>query len=169
MEELKKKLDDLWFSGLTPRVTIDATHSDVIFPLEVKKKWGTKMAIDLEPSFNTVFDDTSITVDLTFSGTPSKCVIPWKRIYIIQGRDMRNELHDGIVVGGHIPMDFRIFLEQQIAAVEAAAYKEFDGVVDEPHQVSPVMTEQEAIDEDVAPVQVERVYGPLRSIRGGKA
>lgn len=169
---MKKKLDELWYAGLTPRVTVDAMHPDVLFPSEVKKKWGVRMAIDLEPGFTTTFDDHGITVDLTFHGTPARCVIPWKRIYIIAGRDMVGELHHGVLIGANIPDELREHLKGQIrehikAGPEHGEVDLFEELPP-PHETGPVMTQEEAEAAGVAPVQVTRMFGKLRSIKGGK-
>ncbi len=163
---LKKILDDIWNSGLTPRVTVDATHDDVIFPALTKKKWGEQMNVDLEPAFHHIFDEEGITVDLTFQGTPMRCVIPWKRIYIIQGRDMKNSTGDrGYVIGKNAPPSFRKYLEKQLRDAAAATATHLS----EPHAVGEPMTKNEAAVAGVPPAQVDRIYGGLRVIKGGKA
>ena len=84
---LKKILDGIWNAGHTPRVILDATHSDVIVPIHLKK--NTSLVFDLKAAdpLNIEFDSRAWYADLAFQGTVMRCTVPWRRISAIIDRD----------------------------------------------------------------------------------
>lgn len=100
---MKQILDNIWNAGHTPKLLIDATHDDVVFPDYVKDRWGNKMPIDLDAQnpLNIVFDEVGIHADLAFDGHVARCTMPWKRIYAVIDRDTGK----GLFISEHAPSE----------------------------------------------------------------
>jgi len=89
---LKKILDAIWNAGHTPRVILDATHKDVIVPEYLRAKHKTQLVFDLQANYplNIEFDMECFRADLAFSGSTTRCTVPWRRISAIIDRDTGN-------------------------------------------------------------------------------
>ena len=119
---LKKILDGIWNAGHTPRVILDATHSDVIVPIHLKK--NTSLVFDLKAAdpLNIEFDSRAWYADLAFQGTVMRCTVPWRRISAIIDRDTR--------IGRHV----RLVNEQQLQDYEDEFITVRDGIIVVPRQ-----------------------------------
>lgn len=86
---LKNLLDHLWNKGHTPRLIIDATHKDVLIPEWLRAQHKNHLVLDLDAKYplNITFDVVSLAADFAFSGTTTRCTIPWDRVMVVVDRD----------------------------------------------------------------------------------
>ena len=108
-------IEDIWKSGHTPRVQVDARREDVVVPEFVKTKWGSRLVLDLDASWplNLEAGEKGLEVDLAFQGIVTRCTLPWEAIYVVLDRATGR----GIVIESHLPKD------EQLPAPEAPEEK----------------------------------------------
>jgi len=98
---LARAIEQIYESGGTPRLVIDARRADVVVPDHVRAKWAEKLVIDLDAAYplDLVYDPDGVHASLAFSGVIARCMFAWSSIYrVIDRRDGR-----GIVVPAHEP------------------------------------------------------------------
>ena len=94
-------IEDVYATGHTPRLQIDARRADVEVPGSVRRTWQARLVIDLDPSYplDLAYDPDGVSVDLAFQGMVSRCRLPWGAIYAVIDRSTGR----GIVVEAHLP------------------------------------------------------------------
>lgn len=95
----KKLLDDLWNSGKTPRLYIDARHEDVVFFEDLKKRYDHGLIIDLKANdpINIEYTVRDFRADLTSGGRLIRAIFPWQRIYAVGPNDSRDAMQIGVL------------------------------------------------------------------------
>ena len=98
---IQRAVEDVYATGHTPRVQVDARRADVVVPEFVRKQWQARLVIDLDPSYplNLEYTPVGVEVDLAFQGQVTRCVFSWPSIYAIIDRSTGR----GIVVESHLP------------------------------------------------------------------
>jgi stringent starvation protein B len=96
-------IEEIWEAGHTPRLQVDARREDVELPEHVKEKWGARLVLDLDAAWPLQFEasEAGIQVDLAFQGVVSRCVLPWRSIYVVLDRLTGR----GFVIEEHLPPD----------------------------------------------------------------
>ena len=96
-------IEDIWSSGHTPRIQVDARREDVVVPDSVRAKWGSRLVLDLDASWplNLEAGTKGLQVDLAFQGHVTRCTLPWESIYVVLDRTTGR----GVVIESHLPKD----------------------------------------------------------------
>jgi len=100
---IQQTLDEIWKSGHTPRLQVDARRTDVVVPEHVRARWGSRLVLDLDASYplELEYSAQGIHVDLAFQGTVTRCTLPWQAIYVVLDRSTGR----GIAIERHAPKD----------------------------------------------------------------
>lgn len=98
---IQRAIEDIYATGHTPRLQVDARRADVVVPEFIRKQWQARLVIDLDPSYplNLEYTKVGVEVDLAFQGQVTRCVFAWLSIYAIIDRSTGR----GIVVEAHLP------------------------------------------------------------------
>jgi stringent starvation protein B len=98
---IQAAVEDIYGAGHTPRLQIDARRNDVEVPESVRRTWGARLVIDLDPSYplDLAYDADGVSVDLAFQGIVSRCRFGWRAVYAVIDRATGR----GIVVEAHLP------------------------------------------------------------------
>ena len=98
---IQRAVEDVYATGHTPRLQVDARRVDVVVPEFIRKQWQARLVIDLDPSYplNLEYTKVGVEVDLAFQGQITRCVFSWSSIYAIIDRSTGR----GIVVEAHLP------------------------------------------------------------------
>lgn len=115
-------IESLYAAGRCPRLHVNATHSAVVCPEEIRHQWKERLIIDLDASYplDLAFGQTGIAANLSFGGNVSRCSFPWEAIYVVMDRATGR----GIVLDRHVPESVR---RQSNPAPAAAAARSEDG------------------------------------------
>ncbi|MDW8245722.1 MAG: ClpXP protease specificity-enhancing factor SspB [Sandaracinaceae bacterium] len=94
-------IEHLHGMGRTPRLYIDGRRSDVDIPESVRKRWGSNLIIDLDPSYplQLVLNEKGVEADLAFQGLVWRCRFSWESIYLVVDRSTGR----GIFIEAHRP------------------------------------------------------------------
>jgi hypothetical protein len=78
-------IEELYNIGAIPRLFINTEYPGVVVPPHLKKRFGTRLPIDLRPEYPMFLEHTTEALEATlaFSGAQVRCVFPWASIYII--------------------------------------------------------------------------------------
>lgn len=98
---IQRAIEDVYATGHTPRVQVDARRVDVMVPEFIRKQWQARLVIDLDPSYplNLAYTKEGLEVELAFQGQVTRCLFGWLSIYAIIDRSTGR----GIVVESHLP------------------------------------------------------------------
>lgn len=98
---IQRAIEDVYATGHTPRVQVDARRVDVTVPEFIRKQWQARLVIDLDPSYplNLAYTKEGLVVELAFQGQVTRCLFGWLSIYAIIDRSTGR----GIVVESHLP------------------------------------------------------------------
>lgn len=98
---IQRAIEDVYATGHTPRVQVDARRVDVMVPEFIRKQWQARLVIDLDPSYplNLAYTKEGLEVELAFAGQVTRCLFGWLSIYAIIDRSTGR----GIVVESHLP------------------------------------------------------------------
>jgi stringent starvation protein B len=98
-------IESLYAAGRCPRLHVNATHSAVVCPEEIRHQWKERLIIDLDASYplDLAFGQTGLAANLSFGGTVSRCSFPWEAIYVVMDRATGR----GIVLDRHVPESVR--------------------------------------------------------------
>lgn len=98
---IQAAVEDVYGAGHTPRLQIDARRNDVEVPESVRRTWGARLVIDLDPSYplDLAYDVDGVSVDLAFQGVVSRCRFGWRAVYAVIDRATGR----GIVIEAHLP------------------------------------------------------------------
>nr|WP_172303543.1 ClpXP protease specificity-enhancing factor SspB [Pseudenhygromyxa sp. WMMC2535] len=81
-------VESLYAAGRCPRLLVDATCEGVVCPDFIREQWREQLIIDLDASYplDLTFAEEGIGADLSFGGYMTRCVFPWKAIYVVADR-----------------------------------------------------------------------------------
>lgn len=98
---LERAIEQLYTSGATPRLVMDARRVDVVVPDFVRARWGAQLVIDLDASYplDLAYDADGVHASLAFSGVVTRCTFGWASIYRVIDRASGR----GIEVPAHQP------------------------------------------------------------------
>lgn len=98
-------IESLYAAGRCPRLHVNATHTSVVCPEEIRHQWKERLIIDLDASYplDLAFGQTGLAANLSFGGTVSRCSFPWEAIYVVMDRATGR----GIVLDRHVPESVR--------------------------------------------------------------
>lgn len=114
-------IESLYAAGRCPRLHVNATHTAVVCPEEIRHQWKERLIIDLDASYplDLAFGQSGLAANLSFGGNVSRCTFPWESIYVVMDRATGR----GIVLDRHVPESVR---RQSNPAAAAAARVETD-------------------------------------------
>ncbi len=94
-------MEDIYQSGHTPRLHINASLPTVRVPDHVRDTWAARLVIDLDANYPLRMhtDGKGLEVDLSFQGRVSRCFFPWRAVYVVADRDNGK----GSVFAEHFP------------------------------------------------------------------
>ena len=113
---LARAIEQHYSSGVTPRLVIDARRIDVIVPDYVRRKWGSELVIDLDPSYplDLAYDEAGVHASLAFSGVVTRCTFAYAAIHRVLDRASGR----GILIPAHEP---KVELPPELLHIDAKA------------------------------------------------
>lgn len=98
-------IESLYAAGRCPRLHVNATHTSVVCPEEIRQQWKERLIIDLDSSYplDLTFGQTGLAANLSFGGMVTRCTFPWEAIYVVMDRATGR----GIVLDRHVPESVR--------------------------------------------------------------
>jgi stringent starvation protein B len=123
-------IESLYAAGRCPRLHVNATHSAVVCPEEIRHQWKERLIIDLDASYplDLAFGQTGLAANLSFGGTVSRCSFPWEAIYVVMDRATGR----GIVLDRHVPESVRRQSNPSPVAAAAARTDDPEVIASEP-------------------------------------
>ncbi len=102
---VQEVLESLYAAGRCPRLHINALSAGVVLPSFVRDQWKERLVIDLDPSYplELEYGDDAVQANLSFAGSVTRCVFPWRAIYIVADRATGR----GIKIEQNIPASLR--------------------------------------------------------------
>lgn len=102
---VQSAVESLYTAGRCPRLQVNAMCEGVVCPDHIRDQWREKLIIDLDASYplDLSFGEEGIGADLSFSGHVTRCIFPWKAIYVVMDRASGR----GIVLDQHMPESVR--------------------------------------------------------------
>ena len=96
---IQDAIEQIFSYGHVPRLQVDSRVATV--PEKVRAKWQARLVIDRDVSWplNLSWSVDGFEADLAFDGSVSRCVFPWRSVYVVLDR----ETGTGIVIDKHMP------------------------------------------------------------------
>ena len=103
---IQSMVESLNSEGSCPRLHVNVTYDGVVCPEFIREEWQEQLVIDLDPSYplDLVFTEDGVEVDLSFKGFVTRCIFPWKSIYVVADRDGDK----GLVIEENMPESVRL-------------------------------------------------------------
>jgi stringent starvation protein B len=98
-------VESLYAAGRCPRLHVNATCEGVVCPDFIREQWQERLIIDLDASYplDLSFTADGIGADLSFGGYVTRCIFPWRAIYVVADRATGR----GIVLDQNMPDSVR--------------------------------------------------------------
>jgi stringent starvation protein B len=98
-------VESLYAAGRCPRLHVNATCEGVVCPDFIREQWQERLIIDLDASYplDLSFTEDGIGADLSFGGYVTRCIFPWRAVYVVADRATGR----GIVLDQNMPESVR--------------------------------------------------------------